>query len=74
MKKRTLLMFLLIFLILLTTTCDGPIISITVVIPKKFVPYFDWLIDFPGLHPTPEKSIPTEIRTEYSESPSMSIG
>ena len=49
MKRLLLLLFILLFVILLTSACNELIISVTIIMPKKFVPYYDWLMDFPGL-------------------------
>ena len=72
MKRAFLLLLLLFFIIFLITPCEDQIVSITIIIPQKFVPYYDWLIDFPGWQPVPEEPIPTEIRVEYGENPSLS--
>jgi hypothetical protein len=66
MKRKFLYIFLLVlillfFIIFLITPVDAQII-ITIVIPRKFIPYYDWFLDFPGwripqhlepLHPIP---------------------
>jgi len=67
--KRALLILILLFFILLVliafllTPFDDQIMVITIIIPRNFIPYYDWLLDFPGWripqHPEPLPPIPT---------------
>lgn len=67
-KRVMLVLFLLLILIFLINSCEDQIINITIVIPNEFVPYYDWLLDFPGWPPIPEDSSPSKIRMEYGKS------
>jgi hypothetical protein len=48
MKRTRVPLIILLFALLLTTACSEPTITITIIIPKELVPYFDWAKDFPG--------------------------
>ena len=43
-----LVLILLFVIILLLSIQEQATISITIVIPSKLIPYYDWLMDFPG--------------------------
>ena len=57
--KRILLLLLLVSIILITSSCNQ-ILKVEIMIPSKLIPYYDWLLYFPGLHPTPEAPHPIE--------------
>ena len=65
MKKALLALFILLIIIFLIIPYEDQILHITIIIPEKFTPYYNWLIDFPGWQPVPEETIPIEIRIEY---------
>jgi hypothetical protein len=57
--KRFLILFLALFLLtVLSIACEGPIISVKIIIPMKLIPYYDWLLEFPGWHFDPQESPP----------------
>jgi hypothetical protein len=56
--------FLLVLLIIsLMAPFDDQMIVITIVIPRNLIPYYDWLMEFPGWkvpqRPEPLPTIPT---------------
>jgi hypothetical protein len=62
-------LILLVFSLFLVAPYENPKINIIIVLPSKYVPYYDWLLDFPGWripqpvrppHPTPMRN------SEYS--------
>ena len=70
--KRTLTYHLLVFLLLVLLIgfvslpfdqFDDQMIVITIVIPRNLIPYYDWLMDFPGWkvpqQPEPLPAVPT---------------
>ena len=59
--KHTLLLLLLISILLVTSSCDQ-IIKVEIAIPQQLVPYYEWLLYFPGLQTPPEDPHPTETR------------
>jgi len=60
--------FLIPILVCMLFTADcNRIVQINIVLPALFIPYYEWLVDFPGWQKTPEKSVPIEIWTEYSD-------
>ena len=53
-----LMCFIFLFIIvLLSAPYEGPAISITIIIPSKLIPYYDWFMDFPGWR-NPEQILP----------------
>ena len=63
------LLFVIIFLI---TPFEDQIISITIVIPRNFAPYYDWLMNFPGWKVSPQIPAPHPtpmLHSHYSVTP-----
>lgn len=48
------LLFIIILSILIGISLRGKIIHIQVEIPQALLPYYEWLISFPGLQQYPE--------------------
>jgi hypothetical protein len=67
--RRTLTYPLLVFLLLvlliifMSLPFDDQMIVITIVVPRNLIPYYDWLLNFPGLkvqeQPEPLHPFPT---------------
>lgn len=57
--KSVLFVFIILSIaaILAGLTLEGKIIQVEVVIPPRLVPYYQWLLTFPGINPNPENSI-----------------
>jgi hypothetical protein len=69
--RRTLIYHLLVFLLLVllivfvSLPFDDQMIVITIVIPRNLIPYYDWLLNFPGWKvPHQSEPLPT-IPTYY---------
>ena len=62
MKSLVLLLIIILLSIILPIwSSNDPILSITIIVPKKFMPYFDWLLDFPSWYTKPKDTpIPTD--------------
>jgi len=58
--KEIILLLLLIGIILMTSSCDQ-IIMVEIVIPRQLIPYYEWLLCFPGLQPFPKDLEPKNI-------------
>ena len=54
---KSVLLLLIILCIVLGITLPGKVIQIQVVIPPRLLPYYQWLISFPGLNSNPEEQI-----------------
>ena len=57
--KRTLLLLLFISIALAASSCDQ-IVKVEIVIPGKLIPYYDWLLCFPGFKTLPEAPQPID--------------
>jgi len=57
--KRILLLLLLVSIILTSSSCNQ-ILKVEIMIPLKLIPYYDWLLCFPGFQSTPEVPHPIE--------------
>jgi hypothetical protein len=66
MKRSLLILSILFFVILLIIAFSDQVIRITIVLPKDFVPYYEWLIDFPGWQPALPEPAPKGIRMDYA--------
>jgi len=62
---RLLLFILLISIALFTSSCNQ-ILKVDIVIPRELIPYYEWLLSFPGLHPPSEAPHPIEILISMS--------
>lgn len=51
---------------LLASGCNR-IVKISIVLPPRLIPYYEWLIDFPRWQPAPEGPGPIEIWSEYGQ-------
>jgi len=58
--KHFLLFVLLVSIALFTSSCNH-ILKIEITIPLQLVPYYEWLLSFPGLGTQPEVHPPIEI-------------
>jgi hypothetical protein len=60
-----LLLHLLLVIMLLAGVSGDQIVKVEIVIPPQFVPYYNWLLSFPGLPSLPKApqriAIPIEI-------------
>lgn len=54
--KSVLLLFI-ILCIVVGITLPGKVIQIQVVIPPRLLPYYEWLISFPGFQHSPENPV-----------------
>jgi hypothetical protein len=65
---RNLLLILLIVWLLLSATLGSRILIIQLEIPPELIPYYDWLLSFPGINPPannrqPEQNSPYPSRS-----------
>jgi hypothetical protein len=59
--KIILLLIVLIALMMSSTDCNW-IIQVTIVMPTQILPYYEWLINFPGLLPGDDKPSLEELQ------------
>ena len=58
--KRIVLLLLLIAIVLVITSCNQ-VVKVEIMIPPKLIPYYEWLLSFPGIQTTPDDPQPLEI-------------
>lgn len=63
---KRMLLILLLFTLALVTSCDR-VLRVDIVLPVELLPYFEWLLKFPGWNRAPLAPTPTGIWTEFSE-------
>ncbi len=59
--KHFLLIILLLSILTTGIYLSDKVIVVQLVIPSKLLPYYDWLVSFPGLQPLPEVPEPEKI-------------
>ncbi len=59
-------MIVLLLLILVATTGCDRVLQVKIVIPPVLVPYYDWLIKYPGPNEHPEESPPERNWLEHN--------
>ena len=67
MKRMLLILSILFFVILLIIAYSDQVIRITIVLPNELVPYYEWLIDFPGWRPAPPEPAPKGILIMHND-------
>ena len=63
-----LLILLIVFTILIGAYLPDKVIVIQLVIPEELLPYYDWLISFPGINTLPATPTPDKIPLFNTES------
>jgi hypothetical protein len=59
--KYTLLIVLLLSLVITGIIFSNKVILIQIIIPRELVPYYEWLVSFPGLEPIPALPAPENV-------------
>jgi len=54
MRKKYILLIILVISILIGISLMDSVIVVQLVIPNELLPYYEWLISFPGIKPLPE--------------------
>lgn len=62
---RLFLLILILVCIVWGVSLQGKVLIIQVVIPANLVPYYDWLMSFPGLAAPAEMLLPPERHPNY---------
>lgn len=54
--KSLILLIMVLMLLLLAAAHESTTIQVVIVIPSELVPYYEWLVSFPGWHPPQDES------------------
>jgi len=76
MMKQLILLIIVLALLLLVADNERTTVQVTIVVPPELVPYFEWLVRFPGWHPPkdePPNYNPAGLQARNKASPSNHI-
>ncbi|MBG7609628.1 MAG: hypothetical protein IZT55_02055 [Anaerolineae bacterium] len=80
MKLISSLIICTLFLFLLTSSCNVHTITITIVLPAKLTPYYQWILDFPiwrfdeGNSPAPPDPAPSRYKVNIAANSCPTLG